>query len=141
MPEYKLIYFNLKGRSELTRWCFAYGGIPYEDERIELGDRSWLQRKKEMPGGQLPVLMVDGKPLTESAAIARYVAKQAGLVPHDDLQAAHCDAIIDAINEILYDFTVKYLFGKETPTEKLRVVSEELLPKKINPLLKRINER
>lgn len=44
MPEYKLIYFNLMGRAELTRWLFAYGGIPYTDERIEREE--WPEKKK-----------------------------------------------------------------------------------------------
>ncbi|CAL4097598.1 unnamed protein product [Meganyctiphanes norvegica] len=138
MPEYKLIYFNMKGRAELARWCFAYGGIPYIDDRI---DGNWAERKKEMPGGQVPVLMVNGKPLSESLAIARYVAKQAGLVPEDDLEAAGCDAIVDALQGIMAEVYQKVVRSNAEPAEKQRLMKEEILPNKINPFLNRLNER
>lgn len=43
MPEYKLIYFNARGRAELIRWIFAYGDIPYTDERFEMAE--WPAKK------------------------------------------------------------------------------------------------
>lgn len=45
--------------------------------------------------------MVDGKPLPQSLAIGRYVAKEVGLVPEDNLQAAYCDALADTITEMM----------------------------------------
>lgn len=44
MPEYKLIYFNARGRAELTRWIFAYGDIAFTDERFEMSD--WPAKKQ-----------------------------------------------------------------------------------------------
>ena len=34
MPEYKLVYFNYKGRAEMTRMIFAAAGVKYEDCRL-----------------------------------------------------------------------------------------------------------
>ena len=34
MPAYKFYYFDLRGRGEAIRLCFAAGGIPYEDVRM-----------------------------------------------------------------------------------------------------------
>jgi len=138
MPEYKLIYFNLQARAEVARWCFAYGGIPYEDDRIE---GTWAQRKKDMPAGQVPVLMVDGKPLTESIAMTRYIAKQAGLVPVDDLQAAYADALVDTLNGLMPEIYMKIVFSKAEPAEKQRLMKEEIIPNKVNPILNRLEER
>ena len=38
MPAYKLIYFNARGRAELSRWIFAAAGQEYEDIRFERED-------------------------------------------------------------------------------------------------------
>ena len=35
MPEYKLTYFNLRGRAELSRLIFAYAGQKFQDVRLE----------------------------------------------------------------------------------------------------------
>lgn len=37
-PKYKLTYFNMTGLGEPIRMLFAYGGIKYEDNRIETED-------------------------------------------------------------------------------------------------------
>lgn len=34
-PKYKLTYFNVKALAEPTRILLSYGGIPFEDVRIE----------------------------------------------------------------------------------------------------------
>lgn len=38
MPNYKLLYFNMRGRAEIIRYIFAYLDIKYEDHRIEQAD-------------------------------------------------------------------------------------------------------
>ena len=38
MPEYKLTYFNYRGRAEYARILFAVKGVQYEDIRIEVAD-------------------------------------------------------------------------------------------------------
>merc|ERR1712212_466633 len=139
MPDYKLTYLNMQGRAELARWCLAYGGIPYVDDRLEFSE--WPARKKEMPGGQVPVLDIDGVPLPESLAIARYCANQAGLVPQDAVQAAYCDSAVDTISALGVELAQKIIFSKAEAAEKHRILDEELVPNKFNPLLKRLNER
>ncbi|CAL4123372.1 unnamed protein product, partial [Meganyctiphanes norvegica] len=97
MSKFKLTYFNAYGRTEISRWCLAYGGIPYTDERIDID--KWPQLKKELisrgQAGNMPILTVDNRQLQESLAIARYIAKMAGLVPKDPLEAAVVDAWAD----------------------------------------------
>lgn len=80
----KLIYFNLRARGEPMRQMFAYKGVEYVDERVEFAD--WPAIKADQPCGQLPVLVVDGKKLSQSGAIARYVGEQLGLTGEDAWQ-------------------------------------------------------
>ena len=35
MPSYKLTYFKARGAVEVSRFIMAYGGIEYEDIRLE----------------------------------------------------------------------------------------------------------
>ncbi len=35
MPSYKLYYFNVRGRGELTRLILHCAGVPFEDFRFE----------------------------------------------------------------------------------------------------------
>ena len=34
MAKYKLIYFNTRGRAEVSRWLFAQAGVEYDDVRL-----------------------------------------------------------------------------------------------------------
>lgn len=45
--------------------------------------------------------MVDEKPLPQSQAIARFIAKEAGLMPEDNLDAAYCDALVDTVRDVM----------------------------------------
>lgn len=137
MPEFKLIYFNARGRAEITRWIFAYGNIPYTDERIEFSD--WPARKPTIYTNKVPVLMVDGVPLPESLAIARYAAKLAGLVPEDNFLAAKVDAWIDTFGDKHLE-TRKIIRSSVSNEEKARMMREELFPNVLAPFLKDLNK-
>jgi len=99
MPKLKLTYFDFDGgRGEPARLALKIGGIAFEDERIA-GD-AWQKHRDRMPFHALPVLEVDGKAITQSNTINRYVGKLAGLYPKDDWQAALCDEVMDVVEEL-----------------------------------------
>lgn len=83
--KYRLVYFDTQGRAEVSRWMFAYAAIDFQDIRVQNQDWPTLQKAV----GQLPYLEIVGKTnLSQSNAIARFVARKAHLVGRDDIEAA-----------------------------------------------------
>ena len=99
MPKLKLTYFDFHGgRGEPARLALSISGIPFEDDRVAGAD--WPTRKPDTPFGALPVLEVDGQTLAQSNAINRYVGKLTDLYPADAWQAALCDEVMEAVEDI-----------------------------------------
>lgn len=112
-PKYKLTYFNSKGIIEPLRYIFAYKNVDYEDCRISKDD--WPSIKSEQPFGKLPVLEFEGKVLSESVAITRYIAREYGLEGKDNLESAKIDMLIDALKDC--SGRRKFMF-EEDPVKK-----------------------
>ncbi len=47
MVQYKLIYFNLRGRAEISRLLFAHAGVEYEDKRVASEEFQALKPSEE----------------------------------------------------------------------------------------------
>jgi len=97
MSNYKLIYFDGRGRGEIIRLLFAYNDIKYTDERIKRED--WPALKPSSPFGQLPILEVDGVKLCQSNACARYLARKTNLAGRTDLDQAKADMLVDCYDD------------------------------------------
>jgi len=122
LPRLKLTYFDFDGgRGEAARLTLAIAGIEFQDCRILL--KAWVDHKAQMPFHALPVLEVDGEEITQSNTINRYLGKLANLYPADRWQAALCDEIMDAIEDIgtqiVATFSIKDHAEKETARERL----------------------
>ena len=75
MPSYKVVYFEGRGRAELTRLLFTAAGANFEDVRVE--EAKWpAVGKEESPLGQLPYLVVDDLKIPQSISMARFVARR-----------------------------------------------------------------
>lgn len=139
MPSYKLIYFNSKGRAELSRFILAQAGVEYED--VRLTKEQWAELKPSTPFGGLPVLEVDGKKLAGSSCIARFLAEEHGLGGSNALENAQISAIVDAGGDIVNEL-MKFFFESDEskkPAAKERVLVE-VLPKKLPNLEKLVSE-
>lgn len=135
MTTFKLTYFDFDGgRGEPVRIAFHAGGIAFEDDRIA------FPAFAEMRGGtrfnSLPTMEIDGNELTQTNAMLRYVGKQAGLYPDDDLQAFYCDEAMEAIEDLLHRIVTT--FGMEG--EELKAAREELVDGWITTFLKGLHE-
>ncbi|XP_006900807.1 PREDICTED: hematopoietic prostaglandin D synthase [Elephantulus edwardii] len=120
MPNYKLIYFNMRGRAEIIRYIFAYLDIKYEDYRIEQAD--WPEIKSTLPFGKIPILEVDGCPLHQSLAIARYLTKNTDLAGKTELEQCQVDAIVDTLD----DFVSRFPWTERNQEVKEKIFSELL---------------
>ncbi|MGB5132377.1 MAG: glutathione S-transferase [Steroidobacteraceae bacterium] len=99
MPKLVLSYFDFDGgRGEAARLVMHLGGIAFEDKRI--AGKDWPALRDKTPFQAMPVLEVDGKLITQSNTINRYLGKLAGLYPKDDWQAALVDEVMDAVEDI-----------------------------------------
>ena len=112
----KLIYFPVRARAEAIRMCFAHGNVPFEDHSVQsfFDGKSWPEVKPTLPFDQLPALCIDGKILCQSGACTRYAARMAGCVPEDPLEAAHCDMIFEAAQELAACNPIVNVFRGET---------------------------
>uniref|UniRef100_A0A8R1ERI2 glutathione transferase n=1 Tax=Caenorhabditis japonica TaxID=281687 RepID=A0A8R1ERI2_CAEJA len=72
-------------------------------EFITLTSDAALTKIKDTPFGQLPVLYVDGKPLGQTYAIARYLAKQFGLAGKTSIEETEVDALADQFKDYSKD--------------------------------------
>ena len=99
MPKLTLTYFDFDGgRGEPARLALNAAGIAFEDRRI--AGKDWPKFRDQMPFQAMPVLEVDGKAITQSNTINRYVGKLAGLYPKDEWQATLCDEVMDATEDV-----------------------------------------
>ncbi|KAG5680355.1 hypothetical protein PVAND_009865 [Polypedilum vanderplanki] len=127
MPEYKIYYFNVKALAEPLRFLLSYKNIPFEDIRIEKSD--WPAIKPTMPMMQMPVLEVDGKRAHQSLAMARYLAKQVGLVGSNDWEDLEIDTVVDTINDFrLKIAVVSYEADEEVQKKKRVTLDNETIP-------------
>ncbi|XP_067933711.1 probable glutathione S-transferase 7 [Watersipora subatra] len=110
----KLIYFDAKGRAEVTRLLFKLAGRDFIDCRLT--KEEWAVFKPSTPKGQLPVLEVDGKMICESYAIARYVARELNLYGSSNWEAAVVDMIVDSCSGIFGQAV--HVYHSKTEEEK-----------------------
>uniref|UniRef100_A0A8D8R3S9 glutathione transferase n=1 Tax=Cacopsylla melanoneura TaxID=428564 RepID=A0A8D8R3S9_9HEMI len=127
MPTYKLTYFPIIGLGEPIRFMLSYMEVDFEDVRINL--EQWAGLKSKTPFGKLPVLEVDGKPLHQSAAICRYLAKQCGLVGKNAEEDLNIDIAYDTFTDFRTAITnYHYDKNEESKNAKWDPLNKETIP-------------
>ena len=132
MNQYKLIYFNLRGRGEVARLIFAFAGQHYEDFRVE--PANWPQFKPTTPTGKLPILEIKDESnnvvrLCQSRAICRYLANKFNLAGKTDLEKAKVDEYVDQINDEIDIFGRAHaISAKEDKMKELQRIVTTIVP-------------
>ncbi|CAI2332644.1 unnamed protein product [Caenorhabditis sp. 36 PRJEB53466] len=123
MVAYKLTYFEGRGAAEVSRQILAYAGQKYEDKRVTREQWPALKASNPPPFGQLPLLEVDGKPLAQSHAIARFLAREFKLNGKTAWEEAQVNSLADQVkdyfNEIRPFLAVKMGFVTEGDVDAL----------------------
>ncbi|XP_070548576.1 S-crystallin SL11-like isoform X1 [Ptychodera flava] len=123
MPQYRLMYFNLRARAETSRMIFAAAGVEYEDVRV--AREKWPTEKTsgKYPFGQMPCLEIDGTfTLAQSRAIGRYLANEYGLAGKDNLEKAKVDMVVDVCDDI--HVGARNIFFEKDETKKAQLKAD-----------------
>ena len=136
MAKLKLTYFDFHGgRGEPARLALSIGGIAFEDDRVPPAD--WQHRKADTLYGALPLLEVDGQIIAQSNAINRYVGKLADLYPSDPWQAALCDEVMEAVEDVINKIAATI----SLPVEQMKTQRAALVEGPIPFYLTRLQQR
>uniref|UniRef100_A0A914WZK5 Glutathione S-transferase n=1 Tax=Plectus sambesii TaxID=2011161 RepID=A0A914WZK5_9BILA len=138
MVHYKLTYFEPRGRAEPIRYLFLFSGVDYDYDEVTQTHFAELL-KPTLPFGQLPILFVDGKPLSQTIAIAKYLAGQFKLTGTDDWDRAMCCSLVDGVQDVFEKFTEHnyYMVIKSGDTEKAAEIYKKIREENIAPMLDR----
>lgn len=115
MPTYRLTYFDAAGRAEPIRVAMFLAKIPFEDRRLKFPEFSALREQGAFPLGAVPMLEIDGRPIVQTGAILRYIAKVGNttLYPTDPLAALVVDSALDTFNDTLSHAMTPSMFERD----------------------------
>lgn len=115
MPQLRLTYFDSPGRAEPVRIALFAAGLPFEDRRLKFPEFMALKQQGAFPLGSVPVLEVDGRPMTQTGAMLRYAAHLGGkgLYPSDARAAFVVDSVIDTLNDTVSHALTPSLFERD----------------------------
>jgi len=139
MPSYKLTYFKARARGELIRLLLTAAGQKFEDVTITFEE--WPKLKPSMPLKVLPVLEVDGKQLSQSLAISRYLAREFKLNGGSNWEMALVEQIVDSVNDLADSFYKYYFESDEAKKAELKKkLLEETFPNTMKIFAKLMKE-
>ena len=120
MPTLQLTYFDAPGRAEPIRVALYLAKLPFEDRRLGFPEFAALREQGGLPLGSVPVLAVDGRPIVQTGAILRYVARlgQTDLYPTEPLAALVVDSALDTFNDTVSNALTPSMFERD-PDKKL----------------------
>ena len=139
-----LIYLdNPFWRVELARIPLFIGGISFDDKRIALEEfrsakeTGFLKDGTKLPFHQVPCLVVDGVPIAQTGAIARFCGKLSGLyTAEDSISSALIDQFIDFVTDLtnLVYIPSNSPLTEDEKAQHRRILAEGELKRKLDML-------
>ena len=139
MPKPTLTYFPSRGRAELIRLVLAEAGVDYQEHPIGAGtpplngrptDFKALKATAHLPFGAAPVWEeADGFVLAQSAAIASHLARTHGLQGATPREAAQCDQMIGAFDDVRQELRKVATVAPEGRAAQRDLLATQFLPR------------
>lgn len=101
-PKITITYWPMVGRVGPAIMALDYAKIPYE--RVSASFATWAADSQDLarfPLGDIPVMDVDGRVISESHAISHYAGVLAGLWPKDAFESARAFEVLLTIEEVM----------------------------------------
>ncbi|CAF0814504.1 unnamed protein product, partial [Didymodactylos carnosus] len=134
---YKLYYFDGRGRGEVIRLIFSFAGVPFKDKRMK--EDEWPTLKDQMPLNQVPVLKIDnGFKLPQTNAIVRYLGNEFRLFGNNKFDHAIIDSVLETNRELKEKIFA--LIHAMNPDQQRQVVKKFLDDGEANIHLKRLEK-
>ncbi|XP_072280121.1 glutathione S-transferase P [Pyxicephalus adspersus] len=105
MPEYTIVYFNVKGRCEAMRMLMADQGVDWKEEVVTFDTWQQGDLKKEAVFGQLPGFKDGDFTMYQSNAILRHLGRNHDAYGKNPIEASR----IDMVNDGVEDLRLKYV--------------------------------
>ncbi len=134
-----LVYFAARGRAELIRLVLAEAGVDYVEHPVGRGtppvdgrptDLEALKATPQLPFGAVPVWEEpDGFVLAQSAAIASHLARLHGLQGKTPREAAQCDQMLGAYDDVRAELRKLAVVGPEGRPAQREQLATQFLPR------------
>jgi len=108
----RLKYFAIEGVAEKVRLTFKMAGVEFVDDRFAMSE--WPTVKPTTPNGQVPLLYIGDRIITQSGAMARWVAAQGNgsLYPVRNLELClKIDELIGYLDDDARDYRTPLYMG------------------------------
>ena len=132
---YQVTYFDIDGgRAEPIRIALHAAGLEYEDVRWSFPE--FGEKRQSVRFQAVPFIAIDGKQITQSNAISRYIGKMCDLYPEDAMQAMYCDEVIEALEDL--NHYVVQTFGLQG--DELKAAREKLMEGRLTVFIKGLSD-
>ena len=117
-----LTYVNGRGLGERIRFVLYAAGIEFNEVFIQSkSEFESLKNSGKLIFGQLPILEIDGKVITQTDAMIRYIARHHNLNGRNDDDVVRLDMVYDGIKDCAIS---RIAVGLEFGTEEEKVQSK-----------------
>ncbi|XP_022110404.1 glutathione S-transferase-like isoform X2 [Acanthaster planci] len=135
MSQYRVLYFNIKGKAQLIRLLLHDQGIAFTDDVIDKKDWPAMKPTLNLAFGQMPAFWDGDFQLVQTGAILRYLSRKHGTYGSNDTEASLIDMAYDGIE----DFYQRYIrMVYDNFANRKEKFLAEMVPNVILPTLQKL---